>query len=128
MTIIARYPALAVAIPIGLVLAAADLIGGGSVQRAAVSLSIVAVYAIAVTLLGRRSETLSTLSGRPVDERWEHINLEACTWSLAASAIVVLVGFAVTSATGGDSIPYALMGSVIALTYVGSLIVLRARH
>lgn len=128
MTIIARYPVLAVGIPIGLVLAAAELAGGGTIPQAALTLSIVAAYAVLVTILGRRSETISTLSGRPVDERWEHINLEACAWALAATAIVVVSAFAVTTATGGEWLPYAFMGSAIAVSYVGSLFVLRTRH
>jgi len=126
-TAIGRYPALAAGIVCGLVIAGADLAGGGSVGKAGLSLGIVLAYALAVTVLGRRSETMSALAGRPVDERWEHINLEACAWALGLSAVVVLIAFVVTDATGGEWLPYAFMGAVLALSYVGSLVVLRFR-
>ncbi len=97
-------------------------------ERPTRSLGIVLAYALAVTVVGRRSETLSVLAGRPIDERWEHINLEACAWALGLSATVVLIAFVVTDATGGDWLPYAFMGAVLALSYVGSLVILRFRH
>jgi hypothetical protein len=128
MKVIARYPALAVGIPIGVLMAIAGLIGGGTVAQAAVSLAIVTGYAVLVTVMGRRSETVSVLAGRPVDERWEHINLEACAYTMGVSGIVVLVAFIVTDASGGAWQPYAFMAAVIALSYLGSLLVLRARH
>ena len=127
-TMLARYPALAAGIVIGPLVAVADIAGGGSLLNAAVSLAIVLGYAIIVTVVGRRHETVSTLAGRPVDERWEHINLEACAYALGISGVVVLVAFLVTDATGGAWQPYALMASVIALSYVGSLVLVRARH
>ena len=127
-TTLARYPALAAGIVIGPLVAAADLAGGGSIPSAVVSLAIALGYAIVVTVVGRRSDLASTLGGRPVDERWEHINLEACAYALGISAVIVLAAFLVTDATGGAWGPYALMGSVIALSYVGSLVLVRARH
>ena len=127
-TMLARYPALAVGIVVGPLVVVADLVGGGSLVSAAASLAIVLGYAIVVTVVGRRNETVSTLAGRPVDERWEHINLEACAYALGISGVVVLIAFLVTDATGGAWQPYALMGSVIALSYIGSLLLVRTRH
>ena len=97
-------------------------------MRAGISVAIILAWSILVTVLGRRSETVSVLAGRPVDERWEHINLEACAYALAVSAVVVLAAFVVADATGGDWQPYGFMGVVIAVSYLGSLLVLRTRH
>jgi hypothetical protein len=127
-TVVARYPVLASAIAIGIVVAIANLVGGGSSASAGASLAIVWAWGLGVTILGRRSETISVLAGRPVDERWEHINLEACAWALGISAVVVLAAFVVAEATGGAWQPYAFMASVIAASYLGSLVVVRIRH
>lgn len=128
MRIVASYPTLVVGAVIALVIGAAELVGSGSPVRAVVSAAIVVAYALVITLLGRRHETVSVLAGRPVDERWEHINLEACAWALGVSGIVILGAFVIADATGGEWAPYAFMGAVIAVTYVGSLLILRLRH
>jgi len=110
------------------VLGIAELAGGGSPVRAAVAVAIILGWSIVVTVLGRRNETISVLAGRPVDERWEHINVEASAYALAVSAIVVLAAFVIADASGGDWQPYALVALVMAASYLGSLLVLRARH
>jgi hypothetical protein len=106
---------------------AAELAGGGGVGRAAISLAIPVGYGLLVTIVARRSETASVLAGRPVDERWEHFNLEASAWSLGITAIVILAAFVVADATHGDWMPYAFMGAVMATAYVASLVVIRLR-
>ncbi|MBA3877889.1 MAG: hypothetical protein C0498_13380 [Anaerolinea sp.] len=123
-----RSPVLAVGIVIGLVFGAAGLIGDDPPWRVALSTAIPIAYALLVTLVGRRSETVSVLAGRPVDERWELINLEASAWALGVTAIVVLAAVIVADATGGDWLPYAFMGAVMAVAYAGSLAVLRLRQ
>lgn len=112
---------------IGLVFGAAGLIGGDPPWRAAISTAIPIGYALLVTIVGRRSETVSVLAGRPVDERWEHINLEASAWSLGITALVILAAFIVADATNGDWMPYAFIGAVMATAYVGSFAVIRVR-
>ena len=106
----------------------AELAGGGSPFRAGVSVAIILAWSILVTVLRRRSETMSVLAGRPVDERWEHINVEASAYALGLSAIVVLAAFVIADASGGDWQPYGLVAVVMAVSYLGSLLVLRARH
>ncbi len=123
-----RSPVLMVGIVIGLVMGAAEMIYGAELWTAAIATFIPIGYAVLVTVLASRSESASVLAGRPVDERWEHINLEAASWALGASAIVVLAAFAVVTARGGDWAPYGFIGSVMALAYVGALIIVRLRH
>ena len=128
MTRVARWPALAVGIPIGLVIAAARLAGGGTIADALVILAITIGYALVVTVVGRRNDTASALAGRPVDERWEHIGLEASALAFGASALAVLAILALSQVGGGAWQPYALVASVMAVSYVGSLVIVRLRH
>ena len=127
-TSVARSPVLVTGVVIGAGLGLARLAGGGSPAEALLALAITAGYALLVTLLARGSETAGVLAGRPVDERWEHINLEACAWALGITALAVVGAFAVAEATGGDWQPYALMAVTIAVAYVGSLLIVRFRH
>jgi Predicted membrane protein (DUF2178) len=125
---IARSPVLVTGVVIGAGLGVAQLFGGGSPAQALLAFAITAGYALVVTVLARRSETAGALAGRPVDERWEHINLEASAWALGVSAIVVIAAFAVAEATGGDWQPYALVAVTMAVAYFGSLVIVRVRH
>ncbi len=128
MTILRRAPVLAFGVLIAIAFGVAELAGGGSPVRAGVSVAIILAWSILVTVLSRRSETMSVLAGRPVDERWEHIGIEASAYAMAVSGVVVLGAFVVTDATGGDWQPYGFIAVVIAVSYLGSLLILRARH
>jgi hypothetical protein len=110
------------------VTALATYAGGGNLWPAAVGGAIPVVYAVAVTLLARRSALSSLLAGQPVDERWEHIGLEAAALALGISAVVVMGVLAVALATDGDWQPYALVGAVMAVAYAASLFFIRLRH
>ena len=124
----ARSPVLVTGVLVGAGLGLARLAGGGSPTEALLAFAITAGYALVVTLLARRSETAGALAGRPVDERWEHINLEACAWALGVTAIAVVAAFAVEEATGGDWQPYALVAVTMGVAYFGSLVIVRVRH
>lgn len=127
-TTLRRTPVLFVGIVIGLVMGGAELVAGAALWRAALAAAIPMAYALLVTVVARRNETASALAGHPVDERWEHINLEASTWAFGISAIVVLGAFVVAEATNGDWAPYAFIGAVMGLAFIGSLVVVRLRH
>lgn len=124
----ARSPVLWIGFVIGLVIAASELLGGDSILTAAVSLAVVVGFAVLVTLLQGRSETASSLAGRPVDERWEHIGLEASAYAFAVSGLATIGALAIAQATGGAWQPYAIVAGVMGLAYLGSLAVVRARH
>ena len=126
MTIL-RSPVLAVGLLIGAAFGVAGSLGGAPIWRAGLSAAIPVGYAILVTLLARRSDTARVLMGRPVDERWEHFNLEASAWALGLTAFVGLAAFVFAEATGRDWAPYAFMCAVMAIGYVGGLTVLRLR-
>ncbi len=127
MRSIARSPVLAIGLVIGLVLGASEVAAGGSAIRILLGGGIPIAYALLVTLVGQRSETVSVLAGRPVDERWMQFNLTASAWALGVSAIFVLAAFVVVQASGGDYLPYAFIAAVMALAYIGSLVLLRLR-
>ena len=127
MQTIARSPVFITSLVVALVIATSEAVAGGSLGRIVLAGAIPIGYGLVVTIVGRRSETVSVLAGRPVDERWQHINLEASTWAFGVSAIVVLAAFVMAQATGGEWLPYAFIGAVMALAYVGSLVLIRFR-
>jgi hypothetical protein len=128
MTTVFRSPVFVVGVIGGLVLGVADLVGSGNPWRAIVSGGIPIVYGVVVTLVARRSDSLSVLAGRPIDERAAHLNEEASTWAFGLTAIVVVAAVAWQLAMRGDWAPYATVAVVMAAAYVGSLVVLQARH
>lgn len=112
---------------LGILIAASMLGSNASPAQAALSFAIVAGYAIVLRLLQSRSDVASLLSGLPHDERWESINLRA--FSLAAQVLaVVLVGaFLVTQFNKADATPYAWLGAVFAVAYLGGIVWYRQR-
>jgi hypothetical protein len=128
MTTVVRSPVFVTGVIVGLALGAAELVGSGEWWRAIVSGGIPIVYGAVVTLVGRRSDSLSVLAGRPIDERSAHVSEEASTWAFGLTAIVVVGTIAWQIATRGDWAPYATVAVVMAVAYVGSLLVLQARH
>lgn len=128
MTTVIRSPVFVVGVIGGLALGAAELIGSGDPWRAVVSGCTPIVYGVAVTLVARRSDALSVLAGRPIDERAAHVSEEASTWAFGLTAIVVIGAVAWQLATRGDWAPYAAVAVVMAAAYLGSLFMLQARH
>ena len=128
MTTVVHSPVFVVGIIVGLALGAAEMLGSGNAWRAILSAGIPIVYGAVVTIVGRRSDSLSVLAGRPIDERAAHVNEEASTWAFGLSAIVVVAAVAWQIAIRGDWAPYAAIAAVMATAYLGSLFVLQARH
>ncbi|MBI3752080.1 MAG: DUF2178 domain-containing protein [Chloroflexi bacterium] len=128
MTTILRSPVLVAGVVIGLVFGAAALIAGEEAWHALLAAAIPIGYGAVVTLVGRRSDTASVLSGRPIDERAMHLNEEASSWALGITVVVVLAAFVVADAGRGDWAPYAFIAAVMAIAYIGSLLILQARH
>jgi hypothetical protein len=128
MTTVMRSPVFVVGVVVGLALGAAELVGSGEPWRAVVSGLIPVAYGAIVTIVGRRSDSLSVLAGRPIDERAAHVNEEASTWAFGLTAIVVVAAVAWQIAIRGDWMPFAAIGVVMGAAYLGSLFVLQARH
>jgi hypothetical protein len=117
----------AVGFVLGLLIAAALLGRHASLGQAAVAFVIVAGYAIALRVLQSRSDMASLLSGLPRDERWESINMRALSLAGQLIAVVLVGAFLVTQFGGGDSTPYAWVGAVFGVGYLGGLLWYRSR-
>ena len=117
----------AVGFVLGLLIAAALLGRHASLGQAAVAFVIVAGYAIALRVLQSRSDMASLLSGLPRDERWESINLRALSLAGQLIAVVLVGAFLVAQFGGGDSMPYAWVGAVFGVGYLGGLLWYRSR-
>ena len=112
---------------LGLLIAAAELAQHASLADALVGFAIVAAYALAILLLQSRSETVSLLSGLPVDERWASINQRALASAAQIIALVLLGAFIIVEFGGGDAMPYAAMAAVLGVAYLGSMMWYRWR-
>ena len=112
---------------IGALLIGIELAQGASVDRAIGGIVIILVYSIGIFVFQNRSETISVLAGRPVDERWAQMNTQALAVAATAAAIAALVGFALMELQGRDNWQFAVMCFVVAGSYVAALIWLRWR-
>jgi hypothetical protein len=126
-TMMSRWIVPAVGLVLGLLIAAALLGNDATPIEAAVAFLFVAGYGIALRLLQSRSDVASVLSGLPRDERWESINLRALSLAAQVLAVALVGAFLVLAFSGGDSTPYAWLGVVFAIAYLGGLVWYRAR-
>ena len=117
----------AVGFVLGLLMAVALMGRHASLGQAAVAFVIVAGYAVALRALQGRSDMARLLSGLPRDERWESSNLRALSLAGQLIAVVLVGAFLVTQFGGGDSMPYAWVGAVFAVAYLGGLAWYRSR-
>ena len=115
------------ALALGLLIAASLLGSNASPAQAAISFLIVAGYAIVLVALQSRSDVASLLSGMPRDERWDTINLRALSLAAQVLAVTLVAAFLITQFQGGDAIPYALMGGLFGLAYLGGIAWYRVR-
>jgi hypothetical protein len=127
MTTFSKWLVPAAGFVLGLLIAAAELGRSASPWQAAISFAIVAGYALALRALQSRSDVASLLSGLPRDERWESINLRALSLAAQVIAVALVGAFLVTQFGGGDATPYAWLGAVFAVAYLGGLVWYRSR-
>jgi hypothetical protein len=93
----------------------------------AVMLGIMVAFSVVVVLASRRSETVRGLLDRR-DERIVGIDLRATAAAGLAVIVAVLVGAVVELARGHSGAPYTWLAAVAGLTYLGAVVVLRARR
>ena len=63
----------------------------------------------------------------PGDERWASINTRALAAAAQLVAVVLVVAFLVVQFAGGDALPYAGIGAVFGVSYLGALAWIRSR-
>ena len=91
---------------------------------AILGLALMVVTTAAFLLLSRVSETFAGLLNKR-DERINHIDAQATQIAGLAVIGAVIVGFVVELAQGEDGAPYAMLGAIGGVAYVGSLVFLR---
>jgi len=126
-TTMSRWAVPAVGLVLGLLIALALAGQHASPGQIALSFAIVVGYALVVGALQSRSDVASLLSGLPTDERWASINGRALSLAAQLVAVALVVAFLVVSFTGGDALPYAWVGAVFAVTYLGAIFWYRSR-
>jgi hypothetical protein len=109
---------------LGGVMLAAMWIGGD--PRSGVYSFFVLAGVGALFLFGGRSETLRGIGGPGRDERLVMIDLRATAFAGLVAITAVIGGFLWEVATGGDGSPYAQIGAVSGVAYVGAVAVLRS--
>jgi hypothetical protein len=110
---------------LGLVVFAAQW-AGGDPNGGLVSLGILVAFG-AVFLFGGRSETIRGLRGDGRDERFSQIDVHATAFAGVAVIVAIIAGFVVELARGQDGLPYAWLGGVGGLAYLGAVVVMRIR-
>lgn len=126
-TRMSRWLVPAVGVVLGLLIAAAELGRTASPWQAVLAFAIVAGYALALRALQAKSDVASVLSGLPRDERWESINLRALSLAAQLVAVALVGAFLVTRFGGGDAMPYAWLGALFSVAYLGGLAWYRSR-
>jgi hypothetical protein len=115
------------ALVVGLLMAFAEMGQRASAFQVILAFAIVGAYALALVVLQSRSETVSLLSGLPVDERWASINQRSLASAAQVIAVVLVGAWIVVEFAGGDAMPYASMAVVFAVAYLGSILWFRWR-
>ncbi len=127
MTLARNWQLILMGAVLGGIIGLAELAAGAGSVTAASSFVIVVVYASIVSSLQRRSETMSALAGRPVDERWKLINERALALSAQVGVAVALVGFVVAELRHVESGQFAAVAAVMGLSYIGGIVLYRWR-
>ena len=122
-----RWLVPATGIVLGILIAIALMGQHASPAQIALSLVFVIGYAVAVQVFQRRSDVASVLAGHPVDERWSAINDHALSLAAQVTAVVLVVAFLAVTFAGGDALPYAWVGAVLAVSYLAGIAWYRAR-
>jgi len=112
---------------LGAALLALEVSLGMSADRAAVGAAIVIGWSLLLWVLQPRSELVSSVVGRPRDERWQLVNLHAAAASVTMTALLTVVGFAVTELRGGDGTAYGLSCAMLAFSFVAAAAWYRGR-
>ena len=106
----------------GVLIMAAALKQGAPIWSAALGFALLAGYAALLYVFQARNDTLGTLAGNPVDERWGLINSRAMEVAATCAAVVAVGGYIVTEFAGKDNWQFALMAVVVGLGYLAGVV------
>ena len=99
---------------------------GGHPGYGLIALGVMVVFSVAIALAGRRSETVRGLLDHG-DERLAGIDLRATAVTAVVMILAVLTGFMIEVARGHDGSPYALIGAIGGVAYLGAVGYFRLR-
>ncbi len=103
----------------GVVLVAAEAIGGGSTGQMAFDIALFGGISL-VLALGGRSESIRAFRGDLNDERLEGIQLRAQALAGQLVILALVVAFVVELALGNSGAPYDWLAAIGGFTYVGT--------
>ncbi len=115
----------ATGVAIGLVYLIAFSIGGQP-GSGLIGLGVMVAFSAGIALLGRRSETVRGILDHR-DERLAGIDLRATAVTAIVMILAVLAGFVVEVARGHNGAPFALIGAVGGVAYLGAAAYFRIR-
>ena len=115
----------ATGVAVGLVYLIAFSIGGQP-GNGLIGLGVMVAFSAAVVLLGRRSETVRGILDHR-DERLAGIDLRATAVTAVVMILAVLAGFVIEVARGHDGEPFALIGAIGGVAYLGAVAYFRIR-
>ena len=115
----------ATGVAVGLVYLIAFSIGGQP-GNGLIGLGVMLAFSAAVVLLGRRSETVRGILDHR-DERLAGIDLRATAVTAVVMILAVLAGFVIEVARGHDGEPFALIGAIGGVAYLGAVAYFRIR-
>lgn len=115
-----------VSVVLGLVMGGAAVLGGKP-WLGLVFLGIMLVVAAVLGIVSRYSDTVALLGDDVRDERHVHVHQRSALYTLNILALVIVGGFVLDIARGGDGDPFAFLGAVGGGTYIVFLLVLSRR-
>lgn len=127
MTTISSWTVPIVGFVLGILIALSLLGRDATPAQAAIAFAISAGYALVLRALQSRSDVASLLSGMPRDERWNWINLRALSFSAQVLAVAIVGAFLVAQFGEADATPYAWLGALFGVTYLGGIVWYRQR-
>ncbi|HEX3388715.1 MAG TPA: hypothetical protein VHT94_06735 [Streptosporangiaceae bacterium] len=99
---------------------------GGHPGYGLAGLGVMVVFSAAIALAGLRSETVRGLLDHR-DERLAGIDLRATAVTAVVMILAVLTGFVIEVARGQTGWPYALIGAIGGVAYLGAVGYFRVR-
>ena len=111
----------------GVLLLVAVLKQGAPIWSAVLGFAILTGYVGLLFVFQARNETIGTLAGNPVDERWSLIQSRAAELAATCAALAAVGGYIVTEFAGRDNWQFALMAVVVGLSYLAGVVWFRRR-
>jgi hypothetical protein len=112
---------------VGGVLIAIEVRQGAEPGKAIVGLGFLVAFMAVLLIFQTRSETMSTLAGDPVDERWRLIHERALVGAANVSTMFALAAYGIAELAGIENWQFALMIIVLSLTYLAGVVWYRRR-